>query len=123
MLLPGFGVRHEVIMPQSAMRWLLSQPDKVLSLGNAFTEINQSKHGLGSEIYALDAWQGDLVKTEMNTVLENICVAMNNELGCAFDKYFGTDTENWGEVDLLNTVRMIVAQAASRFTVGIPLCE
>ncbi|KAK9769887.1 hypothetical protein SCAR479_13432 [Seiridium cardinale] len=119
-LVPGFGARHEIILPQSAMRWVFSQPDSALSLDHAFTEIDQIHYGLGNEMYILDPWQGNLVKTEMNAVLENICAAMNDELGTAFDTYFGVDTENWKEIDLISTVRMIVAQAASRFTVGLP---
>ncbi|KAK9785896.1 putative Cytochrome P450 [Seiridium cardinale] len=122
-LVPGFGARHEIILPQSAMRWVFSQPDSALSLDHAFTEIDQIHYGLGNEMYILDPWQGNLVKTEMNAVLENICAAMNDELGTAFDTYFGVDTENWKEIDLISTVRMIVAQAASRFTVGLPLCR
>jgi hypothetical protein len=48
--------------------------------------------------------------------------ALDDELGVAFEKYFGTDEQNWKTIDLLETARMVVAQAVSRFTVGLPLC-
>ncbi|KAM6513676.1 hypothetical protein FALCPG4_016050 [Fusarium falciforme] len=105
------------------MRWVLAQPDTKLDVAHAFAEVDQVKWSLGHEKYVIDPWQGMLVKTELNSMLENICSALNNELKYAFDVHFGTDTENWKEIDLLPTVRQVVAQAASRFTVGLPLCR
>lgn len=110
-------------MPQSAMKWVLAQPDDVLDASQAFAEIDQVRWSLGHEKFVVDAYQAMVVKTDINRVLENICAAMNNELGVVFDEQFGTDTDNWHEIDLLPAVRIIVAQAASRFTVGLPLCK
>ncbi|KAF4997932.1 hypothetical protein FDECE_11945 [Fusarium decemcellulare] len=122
-VLPGFGFRKEVILPQSSMKWALNQPDEVLHLPEAFAEIDQVRYSLGHDKIAVDAWQGLIVKTDMNRVLENIVNTMNKELHVVFDEQFGTDTENWKEIDLNPTVQIIVAQAASRFTVGLPLCR
>ncbi|RDW57887.1 cytochrome P450 [Aspergillus mulundensis] len=122
-ILPGFGVRNEVLLPPSSLRWASTQPDKVLSPGEAFVEIDQADYSIGNSRYISDAWHGLLVKTEMNAMLENIVASLNDELGVAFDKYFGTDTEQWQSIDLFEAVRMIVAQGASRFTVGLPLCR
>ncbi|KAL2847551.1 cytochrome P450 [Aspergillus pseudoustus] len=122
-IIPGFGVRDEIILPSSSMRWALAQPDSALSVAQAFVEVDQVVYSLGHTRYVADPWQGLLVRREMNSVLEIIVAAMNDELGIAFDARFGTDEENWKEIDLLETVRMVVAQAASRFTVGLPLCR
>lgn len=122
-VLPGFGLRCELVLPGSSLRWANAQPDSVLSVEEAFAEIDQADYSLGDAKYIKDPWQGMLVKTEMNSVLENIVAALNEELGVAFDAHFGVDGENWREIDLLETVRMVVAQAASRFTVGLPLCK
>lgn len=63
------------------------------------------------------------MKKDMNTILETIALGLSDELGVAFDTHFGTDTANWKEIDLVLAIRQIVAQAASRFTVGLPLCR
>jgi hypothetical protein len=94
----------------------------VLSVSDAFVEIDQAHYSLGHAKYVGDAWQAKLVRDEMNSVLENIVEAMNEELQVAFDTHFGTDENNWKTINLLETVRLVVAQAASRFTVGLPLC-
>ncbi len=102
---------------------MLAQPEHSLSLGDAFAEVDQVHYSLGDARLVVDAWQGNLVRTEMNTVLQNVVLAMNDELGVAFDKRFGTDTTEWKEIDVFEEMRNIVAQAASRFTVGLPLCK
>ncbi|KAK1995130.1 cytochrome P450 [Colletotrichum falcatum] len=121
-VLPGIGFRHEVIMPTSSMRWVQNQPETELNLNKAFAEIDQVSWALGHDRYVADPWQGSLVRTHMNAVLENICAALNDELGVAFDKWFGTDQE-WKEIDLFESIKMVVAQAASRFTIGLDLCR
>ncbi|KAF4982584.1 hypothetical protein FZEAL_1816 [Fusarium zealandicum] len=122
-VIPGFGFRKEVILPQSSMKWILAQPGSVLHMSKAFADLNQFKWSLGHDKIGVDAWQGTLVKTEMNRVLENVVNAMNQELRVVFDEQFGKDTENWKEIDLSATLQIIIAQAASRFTVGLPLCR
>ena len=52
-----------------------------------------------------DTCQNARVRAEITSVLENICAGLGNELGNAFNTHFGTDTDNWKEVDLLKTSR------------------
>lgn len=111
------------MLPQSQMRWVLNQPDDVLDMPKAIAEVDQVKWALGHDKYVVDAWQGLIVKYDMNRAIEIIANNMKDELHEVFDEQFGTDTENWTRVDLTQTVKMIVAQAASRFTVSLPLCK
>ncbi|TQN67157.1 Cytochrome P450 monooxygenase tenB [Colletotrichum shisoi] len=120
--MPGFGFRHEIIMPVSSMRGVQTYPETALAVGEAFAELDQVQWALGHARYIEDAWHGDLVRTELNASLENICASLNDELGVAFDKWFGTDPE-WKEIDLFQSVQMVVAQAASRFTIGTRICR
>ncbi|KAL4810621.1 cytochrome P450 [Aspergillus unguis] len=122
-VLPGFGLRNELMLPSSSLKWALAQPDRVLSVSEAFCEIDQPLYSLGHMQPILDPWQGNLVRNDINAVLENIVAALNDELAVAFDTHFGTDTDSWKEIDLMETVRTVVAQAATRFTVGVPLCR
>lgn len=77
----------------------------------------------GKRQYFLDSWQGLVLKRDMNSVLENLAVALNNELQLCFKEKFGTKTTEWTELDAYETLQMIIAQGSSRFTVGLPLCE
>jgi len=119
----GLGARDEVVLPLSALKWAAAQPDSVFSTGGAFLEMDQVAYSAGHSKYIADAWQGLLVKTQMNLVLESIVAGMCDELGYAFDARFGTDENDWTELKLYETMKLIVAQGSSRFTVGLPLCS
>ena len=120
-ILPGFGVRKELILPTSSMRWVQAQSDSVLSVFEALAAVDQAYYSFGHDKYVVDPWQGSLVKNKMNAVLENIARAMNDELQAAFDDEFGTDEHNWKELDVMESSRVVVARAASQFTTGLPL--
>ncbi|KAI1277907.1 cytochrome P450 [Xylaria sp. FL0933] len=117
-LAPGLGFHDDIILPPSALRWLQRQPERLVSAAAQQTETIQPFYGFGHDKFAVDPWSGMLVKTDLNAVLENVCAAMNDELGIAIDSHFGTDTKVWKDIDLMPTIRMIVAQAATRFTLG-----
>jgi hypothetical protein len=122
-LIPGLGFRDELIIPNSSLRWLTTQPDRVLSTYDAFIEVDQAKYSIGDHKFVFDPWQGMLVKRDMNAVLENLMVALDDELKFSFDERFGADTQTWKELTLLRTMRLMVAQGSSRFTVGLSLCK
>jgi hypothetical protein len=62
-------------------------------------------------------------ETRMNTVLENLMVALNDELQFCFKEHFGTNIKEWAEIDIYETMQIVIAQGSSRFTVGLPLCK
>jgi hypothetical protein len=121
--MPGLGFRDEIILPTNALKWMVAQPDTVLNVYGAFLEMDQAHYSAGHQDLIKDPWQGNLVRRDMNTVLEVICEALNNELGVAFEQRFPrTVGGEWKEINVWKTMRMVVAQASSRFTVGLPLC-
>lgn len=112
-----------MILPESDVEWAMAQHDDALSVKFAFLEVNQSEYSLGHTRYWGDPWQFTLVKTHFNSIMQTMIPNMADELSHAFDRRLGNDTENWKEIKLEETVRKIVAQAASRFIVGTPLCR
>jgi hypothetical protein len=121
-LIPGLGFHDEVIMPTSSLRWILSQPDRILSSHHAINEVDVGPYNIGAKFF-LDAWQSTLVKREMNNILETVAISLDDELKFAFDSRVGTNTDEWTEFNVLNTIKLIVAQGSSRATVSLPLCN
>ncbi|KAI1264632.1 cytochrome P450 [Xylariaceae sp. FL1019] len=117
-VVPGLLFHDDVLLPPSALRWLIRQPERLVSASAAQVEVLQPNYGFGHDKFIQDPWPGMLVKTDLNAVLENVCAAMNAELGVAIDSHFGTDTSEWKEFRVLPTIQLIVAQAATRFTLG-----
>jgi tenellin biosynthesis cytochrome P450 monooxygenase len=104
------------------MKWVLSQPDGMFSAYDAIVELNQVMYSLGHSRFIGDPWQGHLVRTKLYNALEGMTADLSDELSYALDEYFGTDSDNWTEIDLVETLNHVTAQLAGRFTVGLPLC-
>ena len=94
-----------------------------MSACHAFAEYDQIAHSLGNDIYLKDPWQGTTVKSELTPSLDNLMDALNEEVGVAFDTYLGNTPGEWVEVNIYKVMQMVIAQANSRFTVGLPLCK
>lgn len=122
-LVPGYGGRADLILPESSVEWAMSLPDTALSVSQAFLQANLSTYSLGHSKYWGDPWQFALVKTQLNGMLQTLIPAVDDELHHIVPRVLGTNTETWQEHDVDEAVRMIVAAASSRFTVGLPLCR
>jgi hypothetical protein len=112
-----------MIIPISGLRWLTTQPDSVVSIHEGFNEVDQPQYALGDHKYITNNWQGTMLRRDMNCVLDKLVAVLDDELKYAFDQRFGTNTNDWVELPILQTMSLIVAQGSSRFTVGLPHCK
>jgi hypothetical protein len=105
------------------MKWAASQPESTLSLNDAFLEMDQAAYSIGDSHIVSDPWHGNVVRTNLIPILETVCEATDNELAFVFDQRFGTDENEWRELNVYDTMKMIIAQATSRIMLGLPHCE
>ena len=110
------------MLPTKSLRWLGNYSEKTISALDAFVDIDKAQYTAPDVEHLRNPWQGSLVKTQMNRVLESLAVAIQDELSVAFDQRFGKDPE-WKVFRLHEVGRMTIAQASGRFTVGLPLCK
>ena len=94
------------------MKWVLAQPENHLSVLDAFVEMDQVRWALDHECVVADPWQGNLVRTDLNRMLESTSADMKEDLYISFDEQFGMDTENWKEIEVLPTINRIIAQGS-----------
>ncbi|CAG9977970.1 unnamed protein product [Clonostachys byssicola] len=120
---PTLGLRNEVFLPHSSLPWALSQPLRVLGMWEAFNEHFQLVHSLGDEKYMTDTWPHLLSRHTLTHEMDDHLMDIHEEVKVAIDTYLGHDTENWKTLNLLQTVRMIIAQTGTRFTLGMPFCR
>ena len=121
--MPGLGFRDEILLPHSSLRWLANQPESQISMYANFRELDQIPSNMPDDRYIMNSWSGLLLKKDMTNNLDNVMIGLNDEIGYAFDWRFGTNTKSWREITVADTMRLMVAEASSRFTVGVPLCE
>jgi hypothetical protein len=122
-LIPGLGFKTEVIVPGTAIRWMTSQPESVLSYVDAALDLDQIAYSVGHRKYVEDGWQSTVLRRDLNSNLEAVAPDVWDETQVAVKYRFGEDVESWKQVHLFETVKLIVAQASSRFTVSRPLCK
>lgn len=122
-MIPGLGFRTEVIVPGTAIRWITSQPDSVLSHVESALDIDQIEHSIGHRKFVEDGWQGNVIRRDLNTNLEGIAPDVWEETQAAVKYHFGEDLANFKRVHVYDSMKMIIAQVSSRFTVSKPLCK
>ncbi|KAK3951082.1 cytochrome P450 [Pseudoneurospora amorphoporcata] len=122
-IIPGVGFRNELILPPSSYKWINTYADDRLSASHAFAEYDQIAHSLGNDVFIKDPWQGTTVKNDLNPSLDNLMDALNDEVGVAFDAYLDSTPGEWVEGNIMDVMKRVIAQADSRFTVGLPLCR
>jgi hypothetical protein len=110
------------VLPPNYISWAIAQPENVFNPQEAYRELNSISFVLGDDKHMLDTWPGTLVKTELIKRLDWILPAIQDEIGRAIDVRFGVDSTKWVEIPL-DTVRMVVAQIATRYNVGTELCK
>ncbi|KAK4209138.1 pisatin demethylase cytochrome P450 monooxygenase [Rhypophila decipiens] len=115
------GFKDEVHMSAKHTQWIASQPDAVLSPEEGFREIDKGDWNTGSADYIHDPWQSAVIRKDMARVLEVLATAVDDELRYAVPEYLDVATAE--DVDVLGTMKWIVAQISSRFIVGLPLCR
>ncbi|KAJ3544515.1 hypothetical protein NM208_g3002 [Fusarium decemcellulare] len=120
-VLPSMGFKDEVHLAYHHTQWAASQPDAVLSPFEGFREIDKGDWNSGHSSYILDPWQSIVIKKEMGRFLEILARAVDDELKCAIPEYIKPGASH--EVDVYESMKWIVAQVSSRFTVGLPLCR
>ena len=95
-------------------------PEHMISMDEAFVHFDKMYYSLGADKYVGDGYPGKLVSTFDR---EAMAAGIWDELPACFEKWVGGAPGEWNEIDVVQTVRMIVAQLTSRFTVGLPLCR
>jgi hypothetical protein len=114
------GFKDEIHLAHHHTQWAASQPDGVLSPFEGFREIDKGDWNSGHASYIQDPWQSIVIKKEMGRFLEILASDVDDELKYAVPEYVKPGPND--EVDVYESMKWIVAQVSSRFTVGLPLC-
>lgn len=113
----------QVILPISLGQWLVDQPDSVLSSSARQNDFLQSKYTFPVPRMAENPHHAHVIKTDLTRKLNTLSEEIWEELGNGFDAYWGTDTQEWKEVNVFTTMIQIVTRTSNRVFVGKDTCE
>jgi hypothetical protein len=112
-----------VVVPSSLGQWLVDQPDTVLSSLVRQNEVLQTKHTFPIPQMAARPHHAHVIKTDLTRRLGSLSEEIWTELETAMDEHWGTDTEEWREVNVFQTMMRVVTRTSNRLFVGEQMCE
>jgi hypothetical protein len=121
-LLPVPFSRVEVLIPPARTSWLLAQPDRVLSSEEVHKDIVQPGYAFLNFHCEKYLTHETIIRRDLTRQLGSLTEDIMEELSAGFDEYWGTDTCQWKEVGVFETMRKIIARTSNRVFIGLPLC-
>ena len=117
------GFKPEVMIPREHIRWVLDQPEEVLSIHEARYEKFALDLVLPGHDAAIDQVFLDTIHRKLTRNLLTLQGALAEEVTRNMDAALGTDTENWVEANVWVTVEKTVFSAMIRILVGQSVCR
>ncbi|KAI4595209.1 hypothetical protein KJ359_007185 [Pestalotiopsis sp. 9143b] len=122
-VLPYFINGPQVILPRSQTRWLLEQPDSVLSQEHVNRQFLEAEHTFLHANLVKDPVHIDIVKHELTKLIGNFTGEIVDETQACLEDVWGTDVDGWREVRLYDTMLDLIARLSTRAFIGRPLCH
>ncbi|KAK8095966.1 cytochrome P450 [Apiospora kogelbergensis] len=122
-VLPYFLNGFQVVLPQSQLDWLLAQPDSVLNQEEVNRQFLESDYTFPHPSFVKDPVHPEIIRHELTKKLNTFSDDVVDEMEQALVDSWGTNTDDWVEVNVYQTLLHIVARLSTRVFVGLPLCR
>ncbi|KAF4950098.1 hypothetical protein FGADI_8437 [Fusarium gaditjirri] len=109
--------RPEVLLPQSLIRWMTTQNDKILSPIPVQHEVVGAEYAFLNSAIRKDFAVYDILRVQLNRHLPRLIPRIAEELASSIDGTFGMDTE-WNEVCVYALVRKVIARITVWLVLG-----
>lgn len=118
----GPGQNRLILLPASQRKWLVDQPDSVVSMHEQTTTHFQWNYGTVYPTRDHNAVPIHIIQTKLTREIGNLIPALSEELDLALAKHWGSSNE-WKEVGVYDTLRPIIGQAINRIFMGEEHCR
>ncbi|KAH8668751.1 cytochrome P450 [Xylariales sp. PMI_506] len=122
-VLPYFLNGPQVVLPTSQVRWLLDQPDSVLSQDHVNRQFLEADHTFMDANLVKDPVHPEIIKHELTKKINSFSGGLAEEMELCLEESWGTDTNNWREVQLYDTMLDAIARLSTNVFIGQPLCR
>ncbi|PGH19459.1 hypothetical protein AJ80_03960 [Polytolypa hystricis UAMH7299] len=120
---PDVGFQPEIMVPREHIRWVLDQPQDVLSIHEARYEKFALDLILPEQDSVIDRVFLDTIHHKMTRNLLKLQGVFAEEVSFNLDAALGIDTEKWIEANVWETVEKAVFPALIRILVGQSVCR
>lgn len=112
------------MLPQKDIRWLLNQPESILSTEAVRRQRNGIKYlptGLDPKTTLL--FIDKIIGRSLSQNLDHVIPSIYEEVKYSVDEILGTDTISTTEIDLSSAMAAITNRVTSRVVFGLPICR
>jgi cytochrome P450 len=122
-LLSVAGHADLVLLPNDETTWVMKQPENVLSRHAQTNEELSIEHGTYFDKKTfLDGVGNQIITSKLNVQIGALVPVVDEELEEGFKRLWGTDTEEFREVGVYETLQAIETQVSGRTFTGRPEC-
>lgn len=118
----GPGQDKLILLPSSQRKWLVDQPESVVSMHEQTNQHFQWSYGTVYPTRDHNAVPIHIIATKLTREIGNLIPALSEELDLALAKHWG-DSNEWKEVGVYDTLRPIIGQAINRIFIGESHCR
>lgn len=122
-MLPHILTGPEVVLPLSQARWLVEQPDTVMSQTEVNRQFLEADHTFLHPNIVREPVHPDVIRRELTHKLSSFTTDIVDELDVCLTENWGSDTENWREVKVYDTMLDVISRLSTRVFVGEQLCH
>ncbi|KLU85579.1 hypothetical protein MAPG_04602 [Magnaporthiopsis poae ATCC 64411] len=122
-VLPHILTGPEVVLPPSQVRWLLEQPDTVLSQTEVNRRFLEADHTFPHPNIVREPVHPGIIRRELTHQLRYFAADIADELDRSFRERWGVETSEWREVRVYDTLLDVISRLSVRVLVGEELCR
>lgn len=111
-----------LLLPPEKAQWIADQPQTVLNSRESLRQVLKMDYTFPDPELAAHPAHVDVIKQGLNRNMLAVTPGIIDEMSLAFDEVWGTDTEEWKDVGVFNTLLQVITRTANRALVGLPLC-
>jgi hypothetical protein len=111
------------MLPANTIDWIINQPETNLSNHDVLRTLLSYQHTFSVPSLTDHPLHHETVVRDLTRQLGALTSAISDEISASLDDYWGTDSTQWREVCLLETMMRVVARASNRMFVGYPMCK
>ncbi|KAK1975932.1 cytochrome P450 [Colletotrichum cereale] len=124
----GPGQDKLILLPSAERKWLVDQPDSIVSMHEQTINHFQWNHGTIYPTRDHNNVTIHIIATKLTREIGNLIPALSDELDLALAKHWGDEDatssgSEWKEVGIYDTLRPIVSQAINRIFIGETHCR
>ncbi|OTA79575.1 hypothetical protein M434DRAFT_381859 [Hypoxylon sp. CO27-5] len=122
-ILPYYINGPQVIIPNSQIRWLLEQPDSILSQEIVNRQFLEAEYTFFHANLVDSPVHPEIIKHQLTKKIDTFADDIIEEVNLCLGQIWGLDTEEWREVQIYDTMLILITRLSTRVFIGLPLCR